>query len=414
MIARFKGNHDAYDGICARGWAWDTKHPARRVAVVILRNGVPAAIAVADRLRPDLRDAGIGDGRYGYEIALAAEAGDVISASIVESEQALPGRRASAETVASAPELLATASRMQWADDPLPQVPLVESPFFEQRLAALGLPPAVREQARFYRENGYLVIDFEDAEFAARAARVVANLAERQGESVRLQDAWRFDADVRAIACNGPVMRLLGQLYGREPFPFQTLNFRAGSQQPLHSDSVHFNSMPEKYMCGVWLAFEDVDGDNGPLCYAPGSHRLPVFKYEDIGVVGSEQPRHYESTAFGRLWQELPEAHGLKRVTFHARKGQALIWAANLLHGGAPQNDPRRSRHSQVTHYYFEGCAYWTPLESDPFFGRIRYREPTDIRSGRKIANIYGGRQIPRSVLSAFDPGAGINGSSGA
>src|SRR5204863_8143515 len=56
------------------------------------------------------------------------------------------------------------------------------------------------------------------------------------------------------------------------------------------------------------------------------------------------------------------------------RKGQALIWAANLLHGGAPQRDRNRSRHSQVTHYFFEGCRYYTPILSRG--EKIAWRNP--------------------------------------
>ena len=53
---------------------------------------------------------------------------------------------------------------------------------------------------------------------------------------------------------------------------------------------------------------------------------------------------------------------GAKPVHFLPKKGQALIWDANLLHGGAPQTDRSLTRHSQVTHYFFEGCSYFTPL----------------------------------------------------
>lgn len=35
----------------------------------------------------------------------------------------------------------------------------------------------------------------------------------------------RHDSDVRAIASNSYVLDLLGKLYGRPAFPFQTLNF---------------------------------------------------------------------------------------------------------------------------------------------------------------------------------------------
>jgi len=32
------------------------------------------------------------------------------------------------------------------------------------------------------------------------------------------------------------------------------------------------------------------------------------------------------------------------------------------LHGGTVQTDRSLTRHSQVTHYFFEGCTYYTPL----------------------------------------------------
>jgi hypothetical protein len=56
---------------------------------------------------------------------------------------------------------------------------------------------------------------------------------------------------------------------------------------------------------------------------------------------------------------------------------QAILWASNLLHGGAPQADRSRSRHSQVTHVFFEGCRYYTPMLSDS--ERTHWRDPTWI-----------------------------------
>lgn len=41
----------------------------------------------------------------------------------------------------------------------MPAQPWVESPFFERNLDASGLDAREREQARFYRERGYLVLD---------------------------------------------------------------------------------------------------------------------------------------------------------------------------------------------------------------------------------------------------------------
>ena len=55
------------------------------------------------------------------------------------------------------------------------------------------------------------------------------------GKVTRVQDAWAYHEDVRAIAANHAVLDLLQKLYGRRPFPFQTLNFPVGTQQHLHS-----------------------------------------------------------------------------------------------------------------------------------------------------------------------------------
>ena len=88
-------------------------------------------------------------------------------------------------------------------------------------------------------------------------------------------------------------------------------------------------------------------------------------------------------------------AHGLRKETFRARKGQALIWTANLLHGGGAHLDPQRTRWSQVTHYYFENCSYYTPVTSDPFFGSIEYRRLRDIGTGDLRENMYAGLRVP-------------------
>ena len=71
------------------------------------------------------------------------------------------------------------------------------------------------------------------------------------------------------------------------------------------------------------------------------------------------------------------EREGLAPAYGLLEKGQALVWASNLLHGGAPQANRERSRHSQVTHVFFEGCRYYTPMTSDQ--DQIRWRDPVWI-----------------------------------
>jgi hypothetical protein len=83
---------------------------------------------------------------------------------------------------------------------------------------------------------------------------------------------------------------------------------------------------------------------------------------QDVGVPATDEAY----VAYEAYIQRLIEREALEPSYGRLRKGQALIWASNLLHGGAPQRDPQRTRLSQVTHYYFDGCQYYTPMYSTP------------------------------------------------
>lgn len=290
--------------------------------------------------------------------------------------------------------------------NPLPGIPLIESPLFPRLLPQLGLSAEEERIGRDLFTNGYAVFDFPDPELEERIDRIKAALGPRYGVEFddpeadktcgerRIQDAWHFDADVHAIASNPAVKSLLGKLYGREAFPFQTLNFPVGTQQEAHSDMVHFSSQPEKFMCGVWLAMEDISADAGPLFYYSGSHRWPVMSNGVIGRKGFGRPLNSAQDPFAEAWSALVEAQGAEREVFLARKGQALIWCANLLHGGSAQIDPRLTRWSQVTHYYFDDCLYYTPAFSDEALGALDLRRITAIDDGRARPNLHLGEPI--------------------
>ncbi|WP_428249907.1 phytanoyl-CoA dioxygenase family protein [Ferrovibrio sp.] len=298
----------------------------------------------------------------------------------------------------------------QLAANPLPGIPAIDSPFFDRLFADCDAETLA--QARSLRDNGYVVIDFPDKDFAARAERIKADLRPRYdiegwkrsgwqaGQGLRVQDAWQFNDDVKSLATNPTILALLQRFYGRRPVPFQTLNFPVGTQQLPHSDMLHFNSVPAHFVVGVWLALEDTDENNGALEYYPGSHKLPVCTNEHTGICASAQPNragHY--THLERVWQELIQAGNFERKIFRAKKGQALIWVGNLLHGGSKQRDPERTRWSQVTHYYFENCSYYSPVLSDPAFGQMDFRTIVNLQNGKVEPNMYSGLPVPNSHI---------------
>ena len=212
--------------------------------------------------------------------------------------------------------------------------------------------------------------------------------------SHRIMDAWKISEPIKAIATAPRVLGILAELYGRKPLPFQTLNFKMPTQQRAHSDTIHFNSMPPGFMAGVWVALEDVDMDNGAVAYYAGSHRWKEVALPDVDAYRAATPA---AKALARLtapfkvvrdtmadylvYEDVIQASidraAAKPTYATIRKGQAFIWAANLLHGGSPQRDRNRTRLSQVTHYFFEGCRYYTPLLQRGF--RTAWRTPSWI-----------------------------------
>ena len=97
----------------------------------------------------------------------------------------------------------------------LPGIPLVESPLFAAALADLDWTDEEKRIGLSLHERGYAVLDFPDPEIHQRIDRVKASLTPRfgsqfedpeavknTGENQRLQDAWIFDEDVKAIATN--------------------------------------------------------------------------------------------------------------------------------------------------------------------------------------------------------------------
>ncbi|EKS9799909.1 phytanoyl-CoA dioxygenase family protein [Burkholderia contaminans] len=294
----------------------------------------------------------------------------------------------------------------------LPGIPLIESPLFNAEIDQSELTPEEREIAVALNRNGYAVIDFPDPELNARIARIrerLTPLFSDAGSSAdgvfyavgRIQDAWINDPDVKAIAANRQLIELLGRLYGRPAFPFQTLNFRVGTQQKLHTDSVHFSSIPPRFMCGVWVAFEDISPDSGPLHLVPGSHSWPMIDNAVAGRRGFGSLDESAQLPYQEIWDAIIEEKGTSAKTFEARKGQALIWCANLLHGGSHQANPNMSRWSQVTHYFFDDCIYYTPAFSDEYLGRLQLRNLVNIVDGARKRNSYLGEEVAAPTLSA-------------
>jgi len=280
-------------------------------------------------------------------------------------------------------------------------LPWVESPFFSDIIATKNISESDKKLATEYYENGYIVLSnlFSDELMDNIKSEMLekgfnANFPiETFRNDVRIQDLWQYSDPIKELACHPKILDTLKMLYEREPVPFQTLNFKVGTQQKAHSDTLHFSSLPARYMCGVWVALEDITEDNGPLFYYPGSHRNPEYNFSDFKNT-TEDTSYENYPEYETFMEELMEKSSYKKKKFLAKKGDALIWSSNIIHGGSPVEDPKSTRFSQVTHYYFENCLYYTPMLSNMVTNELFIRRNlVDIKTGKIVDQSFNGNK---------------------
>lgn len=277
-------------------------------------------------------------------------------------------------------------------------IPWIESPWWKEFLNEMHMDEHMRSLAEAYARDGYLILTIPEAEFTPYAEGIRAALEEPLSTTDRIQDAWKTLPAARSLATLPLVINTLQALYSRRPVPFQTLHFKKGTQQKTHSDALHFHTIPARFMCGAWVALEDVDDSNGPLHVYPGSHRLPVLEQHNFGLAAELDVYGFYEDAMQRFIEE----HHLQKKVLHVKKGQVVIWAANVLHGGEPIQNFDRTRWSQVTHYVFENCLAYSPRRSDLSRGKVFPRLITDVGTGKIVPPMIDGKIVKLTAEQEF------------
>jgi len=291
----------------------------------------------------------------------------------------------------------------------LPGVPLIHQPCFDDIWDFQSNTDEINDLAVTLNKDGFAVFDFPDPNFNEIVEKLKNTISQKfdwekwrsgQGD-LRIQDAWTFCDEVKQLATNKKILEILSILYGRHAFPFQTLNFGVGTQQPAHSDHIHFHSYPEKFMCGVWIALEDVDEQNGALIYYPGSQNWIQLSNEHFCVnpeITKQGNNFTHEMKFSEAWEMLGEHYNVAPKPVSLKKGQAVIWTSSVVHGGYPISDKSRTRWSQVSHYYFDDCVYTTPLANSEAVGKIFLRKIIDISTGKIVENKFCGVPLNKEV----------------
>lgn len=260
-----------------------------------------------------------------------------------------------------------TSADIPWMDKPgITKEEIAAHPSFK------NFSKEIQEQLLQWNEKGYMIIP----KFFEKQADDINNEIEKllsDGKvnfnftGRKIMDAWKESELINSIFRNETVLQIMRFIFNRDVIPFQTINFKFGSEQKPHSDSIHMTTEPLGYLAAIWIALEDIQEGSGELIYYPGSQKLHYIMSEDYDTgntalkLGEKNYEHYEQKVTSVI-----KDHDLKEQKFLAKKGDMLVWHANLLHGGSAITKPGITRKSMVAHYFAKDVLCYHEISQRP------------------------------------------------
>ncbi len=265
------------------------------------------------------------------------------------------------------------------------------------------------EDIRFFMENGYLIIrnaitdemiealnaDFEQC-FTEENEDVWVDWADEEGRKIELVrpkhlggkikvlDLYSHFESARRIVLSNRIVSFLEKVFEEPVLAFQSLSFLWGTQQRMHQDTAYVILNDPMKLCASWVALEDVQIGSGELEYYVKSHRLPEFLFAGNSRRMLDEPDRLND--FLDYLQSESQRRGLELQQLVINKGDALIWHADLAHGGSRIVNPEATRKSIVTHY----C----PLSVDPeYMSRPFHSDKMQFNASAFYAHQLRGRQ---------------------
>lgn len=232
--------------------------------------------------------------------------------------------------------------------------------------------PDVQEQLQQWSSNGFLHIKQHfNSQQVDDVNKTVDELIHQKHLPIthdnKVMYGYKHSPVIKQMMQDEGLKKLLSFILDKEVVPFQTLNFVKGSGQRAHSDSIHMTTYPLGYLIAAWIALEDIHPDSGPLFYYKGSHKLPYLLNDDFEnystrlKLGNKQYSDYED-----MTAEILSQNQFKKEVFLPKKGDVLIWHANLIHGGVPVANPSLTRKSMVVHYYAKDVIKYHEITERP------------------------------------------------
>lgn len=178
-----------------------------------------------------------------------------------------------------------------------------------------------------------------------------------KGSSDRLEQLHVHYPSMRELWLDKRYRRIVDIIFNAQSRPCQTLTFVNGSQQPAHQDLIYLTPFPAGYMCGTWIALQDVVENSGELIVYPGSHREKRIYLKNTGCAKVNGDSTELDSKIYPMWADVASRY--EPFVYRPKKGTVLIWHENLLHSGSTRLDMSLERRSVVIHSFVNGSIVY-------------------------------------------------------
>jgi len=165
-----------------------------------------------------------------------------------------------------------------------------------------------------------------------------------------VHDLHESSAACREVVGHPGFTALLQCLFEGVPVLMQSQMFRFGSGKGTHTDFTHCPVARPLQTATVWIAAEAVDATNGPLYVLPGSHRLPVHRFDNGSALWPHGEDRQQLDRYHQALQAQCLAAGLRPWSFDAAPGDVLLMHPRLAHGALKPMSAARTRRSLALH----------------------------------------------------------------
>jgi hypothetical protein len=129
------------------------------------------------------------------------------------------------------------------------------------------------------------------------------------------------------------------------------------TERKFHADTYLNPKEVGGHYLAVWIALDDISEDCGPFEYVPGSHKWPAMSRDALFKLAPKELLHPDrwptltQDIVGQACEDEITRRNAQVVKYLPKKGDLLVWHANLIHRGSTPTDPNAVRRAVIGHY---------------------------------------------------------------